>query len=182
MKKCFVLLVGFLFLFSGVALAEKVTIDKSELSKEQLLKLEASELKEKVDKYGSWVGIGKEVGVAVDSSLSAISKHAVEFAQTDAGKFTMFIVAYKVIGKDVLRLVIGLFVLIGAITLLGWSYWRTCIPRSVLFKVYPDKTKEYKIINAPTERPETDNMWGARITHGIFAILIGAVCAFIMFA
>lgn len=89
-----------------------ITVDANDLDPATLATLKAKEaeqkMKEKIDTYGKWVGIGKEVGVAVDEGLTAVTKHSTAIADTRIGKVTMFIIAYKVIGKDIIRIALGL--------------------------------------------------------------------------
>src|SRR5205807_1312407 len=80
---------------------DTVTIPKSQLTPEQLQKVQQEQLDEKIKTYGKWVGIGKEVGVAVNSSLESITNQADHFAKTGVGKFTMVLVTWKVIGTMV---------------------------------------------------------------------------------
>ena len=79
-----------------------VTVPRSSLTQSQLATVEAKNIQEKAKAYGSWVGVGREIGEAVNSSLSAISDNAAKFADTKIGKISMAIVVWKVVGSDVL--------------------------------------------------------------------------------
>src|SRR5690554_4850095 len=91
---------------------ELITVNPNDLDPATLAKIKAkqaeTEFKAKVESYGTWVGIGKEVGVAVDEGLTAVTKHATAIADTKLGKVTMFIIAYKVIGQDIIQILLGL--------------------------------------------------------------------------
>lgn len=120
MKKSVLIL---LFLFIGVSVmsqqVERVTIEKSELTSDQLKKLEESELLKKLDNYGKWVGIGGEIGTAVRESLMGVVDVADKFGNTDVGKFTLVMVAWKIIGKDLVRILLGVVFLI-MFTIIFW--------------------------------------------------------------
>lgn len=60
------------------------------------------------------VGAAKEVGVAAD-----------EFSKTTLGKIVVFIVAYKLIGQDLLAIFIGLLVLVVGTSLTIWLAFTT---------------------------------------------------------
>ncbi len=161
MKKIF----GLLFLFALVlsAQAQQVTVDMTDLTPAQRAKIEADALiakqeaqlalyEKKIEQFGDWVGVGGEVGEAVKQGLEAVVDVSDKFGKTDVGKFTMVLVAWKVMGQDVIRIFLGL-VFLGMFTwLLIYSFKRTCIERRVLIKnenpgflKYP-KVKEYKLI------------------------------------
>ena len=110
--------------------------------------LKIAELEKKLDTYGKWVGVGGEVGAAVREGLDAVVDVADKFGKTDVGKFTMYMVAWKVIGKDLVRIVLGIIFIIGFTWFLIYSFKTTCLDRRVVlrnpgFMKYP---KEYKII------------------------------------
>lgn len=84
-----------------------VTVDISKLSPEAKIEIEKQKIQDKIAQYGEWVGLGKEIGVAVDASLSSITDRASQFANTDMGKVTMAVVVYKIIGRDLFRILFG---------------------------------------------------------------------------
>jgi hypothetical protein len=123
---------------------------------EQLAKyysdIKIAELEKKLETYGNWVGVGGEVGTAIKEGLTAVVDVADHFGSTDVGKFTMILVAWKVIGKDIVRIVLGLIFIAVFTWLLIYSFKRTCVERRILvkksnpgFMKYP-KVKEYEII------------------------------------
>jgi len=116
---------------------ETVTIKKSDLTKDQLDKVAAAQLQEKIDRYGKWVGSGHEIGVAVNESLSAITNNAQTFSQTTPGKLTMFLVVYKVIGRDILGLLVSAVMLIVGLPFWIWSY-RKYVPQNHITDEYDD--------------------------------------------
>lgn len=142
-----VLVLFVLLVLSSAAWAqtpETVTIPKSSLTEQQKADLAAADLKAKTDQYGKWVGIGHEVGVAVNEGMSAVTTQANNFAQTPVGKWTMFVIIFKVIGNSAITY-IGCFclALIG-IPVWLWSY-RKYLPKKFLVKVNYDATTGKKI-------------------------------------
>lgn len=70
--------------------------------------LKIADLEQKLETYGNWVGVGGEVGNAIKEGLTAVVDVADQFGKTDVGKFTLVLVAWKVVGKDLVRIALGL--------------------------------------------------------------------------
>lgn len=156
MKKLIVMILTLAFVtpFAVAASAttnaeETIMVRRSDLPPQVLKDLEERQalasMSQRIEAYGKWVGIGKEVGSAVNDSLSAITTQADNFAKTGVGKFTMFIVAYKVLGKDLVGMTIGIPLLGVWITLFVCFWRRLYVPHKVLDRI-EDKKKFYKII------------------------------------
>jgi hypothetical protein len=131
---------------------EKIVVNTSDLTIDQLAKIKAEQelsvLQKKVETYGKWVGVGGEVGIAVRDGLNAVVDVADKFGNTDVGKFTLIMVAWKIMGKDVLRICLGVLLIIILTGLCFKAYNLAYKPRRVLvenpgFLKYP---KLYKII------------------------------------
>ena len=154
---------------------ETVTVPKSMLSPAQRQQIEIDSIKQRVEMYGKWVGIGHEIGEAVNGALHAVTTQTAEFAKTDVGRITMILVAWKVMGKDFVRMVIGLLLLGVGIPVWVWSYWKTCIPRRVLVKAGSDKKeRQYEVVNNINKDAEK---WGHAFVLGVFL----AFCILVMF-
>jgi hypothetical protein len=117
MKKLILLL--FLSLFSVLtpAIAQNnskplVSIPADQLTEQQKKLIEQSSTQEAVS---SWTGMGKEVGEAVNGAVGALTKHAVDFSETKLGTFTMYVIAYKVIGASLIKTIILIFVIFTSI-------------------------------------------------------------------
>jgi len=143
--------------------SQQVTVDMADLTPAQRAKVEADALiakqqeqlavyEKKIETFGQWVGVGGEIGSAVEEGLTAVVDVADKFGKTDVGKFTLVMIAWKVMGTDLVRIFLGLL-FIGMFTwLLIYSFKRTCIDRRVVIKEqnpgfmkYP-KLKEYELI------------------------------------
>jgi hypothetical protein len=122
---------------------ETIVVRKSDLPPDLLKKLETTA---EFGKYSEYINLGKSVGIAVREGLEAVTDTAAKFAKTDPGKFTMFIIAYKVIGKDFIQFIIGVPMLIIGIGLFIWSYRKNCITRQIPTEMnQDDKVKRYEI-------------------------------------
>jgi hypothetical protein len=115
---------------------ETVVVKKSDLTPDQLSKIQQQKAVEDIDqqisRYGKWVGLGKQVGIAVDSSLSAITDQAEHFAKTGVGKVTVALVIWKVLGDQIVHIVGGIVELLVFLPLWIWSYRKFCLPHRVL--------------------------------------------------
>lgn len=71
-----------------------------------------------------WAEMGRAIGIATREGLNAVTTETAKFAETTPGKFTMFMIAWKVAGADFLKAVKGY--LIGVPLLIAWAclfYW-----------------------------------------------------------
>jgi hypothetical protein len=103
-----------LFLISFVAFPqstnEKVTIDKSQLTQQQLMELELQSQTKKLEEYAQWAGVGNEVGIAIREGLMAVVDVSEKFGETKVGQFTMFMIAWKLVGESVITIIIGVVI------------------------------------------------------------------------
>ena len=168
---------------------KRVGDPKTYMTAEQLAKYDSdmkiAELEKKLDTYGKWVGVGGEIGTAVQEGLEAVVDVADKFGQTDVGKFTLIMIAWKVMGRDAVRIVLGIIFIIMFIWLLIYSFRKTCIERRVLVKQenkgflrYP-KTKEWKIIEPLLQ--DGDGLGIVRIAHIVFFLIAIWITYGIMF-
>lgn len=95
---------------------ERITVKVDDLTPDQLAKIKADAeietMKNKLETYGNWVGIGGEIGNGVKEALNAVVEVSDKFGKTDVGKFTLYMVAWKIIGKDLIKIVLGLIFLV----------------------------------------------------------------------
>lgn len=139
------------------------------------------EEKPMVQKANEWVDFGKNVGTAFDAGLTSLTDHTEKFSKTDAGRFTMAIIAWKVAGKDafdmtkyvtdkLVHLVIGIPMLIVWIGLAYFFIKREFVQHRVVTKKsgpFWNRTYEYKLVN--------DEGFGDGRTAGYFISCIVAV-------
>lgn len=59
-----------------------------------------------------WADLGKNVGTALVASAKEVGQSVNEFSQTPVGQITTAIIVYKVIGKEVLGILIGTIIIV----------------------------------------------------------------------
>lgn len=137
---------------------ETITVKKSDLPPDILAKIQAQK---NIETYGKWAGLGREVGLAINEGLQALTKTADEFSKTDVGRFTMFLIAWKIIGTDALQIVFGtIFFLFGSILFL-WSWWINGRTRKIAVGLDEKGKKKYEVAK-PSE--------AVQIGHAIWLI------------
>lgn len=111
---------------------EKIVVNVADLTPDQLKKIQEQErlntMEEKIQTYGRWVGVGNEVGVAIKEGLNAVVDVSEKFSNTKVGEFTMYLIAWKVIGKDIVRIILGLIFQI-IITILIFMSFKRMFPK-----------------------------------------------------
>lgn len=135
MKKLFILLA---ILSTSLAGFSQVTLSQEQIDKmspevqQQLKAVQVeNEITTKLETASKYAGLGKEIGTAVNESLKAVSTTVVDLSETKVGKFTMFLVAYKIIGTDILQLFMGILWII-IIMGVSFSIYRNNCKRLVL--------------------------------------------------
>jgi hypothetical protein len=159
-----------------------VTLDVNQLPesiKQQIVQQAAlQETKAKVAQYGEWVGLGKELGTAVDEGLTAVTKHADNIAETKVGMLTMFLITYKVIGTDLVQLVVGLMFSFVWVPYFLFAFYRNVIKRRVLKR--ESFGADGKIVNREFETENDDDDGGRQISYYLcFLALVGITSAII---
>lgn len=125
---------------------ETVTVDINKLSPEARAEIESRKQMQKIQQYGEWVGLGKEIGIAVDSSLASVTDRAAQFADTDMGKVTMAVLVYKIVGKDLIKMVVGCsFIVVYTIIMIFFTYKNCIKPTVYQEKIVAKDGKEEKI-------------------------------------
>lgn len=150
-----------------------VTVPKSSLTPQQQLNYKQQEIH-------SWVGIGKEVGDAVNSSLAAVTQQSNNFAQTGVGKITVAVVVWKVMGKELTGVLCGIVFAIIAFPTWLWSYYRICVPKRTLIR---EETKEDKTkVRTYDLLPKgSDSIDGWRIGHWIVGFILVIITCCMVF-
>jgi hypothetical protein len=134
--------------------------------------MEIAKLENKIKQYGDWVGVGGEVGQAIEEGLSAVVGVADQFGKTDVGKFTMVLIAWKVMGHDIVRILLGIAFFAVLVTLLRRFYRNTIADHKVLTKRTPQgfwkrNINEYEIVESKLDGDEQ-----AWLTVGLVAAFL----------
>lgn len=177
--------------FSGLSQAQdtsKILISKKDLTQEQIQRYESNKT---VENISQWVGLGKEIGVAMNEGLNALTTNAVNFSETELGRFTMFIIAWKVLGKDAMRIFIALPAWLLIMGLFVWSYRRSCFPNKILksktdagtiWGIFPRYNIEYETIEPKPDRGSGLGPNAVKGVHGVFAFIFTVAFLIAMFA
>lgn len=180
MKYLFTLL---LLLFSVTLFAQTktVTVDVNDLPQNLRATIEQEAerqaMQHKVQAYGEWVGLGKEIGSAVDGSLSALTTNAIDFSQTDLGKITMALVIFKVAGEDLIGILIGALMMLTLIPLSSFYLFKKTRTKTLIKGSRLRGTAEYQLTNY-----RADFLAGAVGLWAVCNLAIIAISCAIMFA
>lgn len=163
--------------------SEQITVKKSDLPADLAAKLQAradsSTLAQKMESYGKWVGIGHEVGTAVNESFQAVSNNAQELSKSNLGHFIMFMVGYSVVGKDMVKKLIGVLALITWVWIFVWYFRRNCLP---LMEIKVERTglfKSTKTVTIIDKRNDSENQ-GERVIATLIFIIMAVIIAGVM--
>ncbi len=148
---------------------EMVSIPKDQLTEQQKMAVAAQNTKESIEAIGKYAGIGKEVGEAVNNGLSALTHQVDTFANTKVGKFTMFMIAYKIMGKDIIQMCVGFPFLLFTI-IFSVIYYCQNIKNKRVVKSETCDAITGKVIDKEYETLECENelKWGWIVISAIF--------------
>lgn len=98
----------FLFvIFAGTLLAQS-TPDPDEVISVPRRYVSSEGLTHQTSKAGQWLGLGREIGAATQAGLSAVVDQTERFGATKVGTFVMVMIAWKIMARDVLGVVLGI--------------------------------------------------------------------------
>lgn len=161
---------------------DTVVVKKSQLTQAQLADIQVQATKDKVEQYGKWVGIGHELGTAVNESLAAVTTNATNFAGTGVGKMTMALVIWKVAGLDIARIVIGSFLLIAGIPIWVFAFYKNCITHREIIENSKEKGKKWEVVNRWERGGEIAPMTVQRLWHFLALVAFGVFTCCLMFS
>jgi hypothetical protein len=98
----------FVLIFAMITFCQTVTVDLSKLgsvSRNEIIDLQKEE-KTPVESAKEWAGIGVELGKAIASTCKELSIGVNDFVKTPVGKLAMCIILWKLVGKEILGLII----------------------------------------------------------------------------
>lgn len=166
---------------------DTVTMKKSDLTPDQLAKIQkdqtVGDINKRIETYGKWVGMGKEIGEAVDSSLGAITNQADHFAHTGVGKLTVALVIWKVVGDQAVHIVAGIIEVLIFLPLWIWSYRKFCFAHRVLVKKEAGffGAKQWEVVSN-LDRDHSITKEEALTAHLVSIGIIGIVLLFTVFS
>lgn len=132
-------------------------------------KMKTDEITTKIETYGKWAGMGKEIGTAAREGLGAVKDVAIDLSNSNLGKTVMFLIIWKVAGVDMVRMIIGFLIMIVITIFVTKSYFRTMktsrlTKKSGLF-LWP--TKEYEPFDSSSWYGSDANRSAAQFIHVI---------------
>jgi hypothetical protein len=162
---------------------DRIVINKSDLPPDLLKQIENQKNQEnnktELENYADYIGVGKEIGIAISEGLKAVVDEAEHFSETNVGLYTMALIAWAIVGKDIIQILIGVpLLLLGLFIIL--RYWRkTYLPQKRVteksgFFLWPVKKYEYE---KELIRPDSE----VTLTTFFLTLLFVAICMFIIF-
>jgi hypothetical protein len=175
MKRTILVIILILSMFAVVFSQQQektYSVPESQLTAEQKAKIQISQV-------SGYAGLGKEIGDAIGGGLHSLNTEVNSFSESPAGKFTMFIIAYKVIGNDFVQFLIGI-----PLWLIGSMVWAILFYRNVTIRKVVTKKegfflwpkKEYKVIQL-----EGDDLQVGYVGYGVFYVVFSIIAGFVTF-
>ena len=115
-------------------------------------------------KVSEWVGIGKEIGEATKEGLNSVVDASEKFGTTRVGIFVMVMIAWRIIGHQLMGIVFGVPILVG-----GLFLWWQVMRRLFLGYQVLDK-KEGKVKTYKRQEPMEFISGDGRIAAGIASV------------
>jgi Flp pilus assembly protein TadB len=141
MKKSILMVVMTIFSIGVFAQEKMISVPESQLTEQQKLQVAQQQTTQTLESASKWVGLGKEVGEAINSGLIALTHNADTLSRTNVGKFTMVMIAWKVMGTDLLQLAVGFILFIFIITFSMIYYFQNIRRRKLFDKSYDEEGK-----------------------------------------
>ena len=146
MKKVILFIVA--FMISAIAFTQSVTLSPEDLTKldptakAQIQAIQtANQITGTIESASKWVGFGKEVGTI----FKEFTATAGEFSKTKLGQFTMFLIAYKVLGNDLLGIIFGVLLMIVMSIFCGVIDYKYGRDKRVIYKkLWNESKKKYE--------------------------------------
>jgi hypothetical protein len=132
---------------------DRIVVKKSDLPPDMVAQLEKQK---ELEQYGEYVGLGKEIGMAINEGLSAVVDQAGRFSETNVGMFTMALIGWSIIGKDIVQMLVGIPVYFMVLWLMIRYYRKMFLSTKVLIEkkglpIFGER--KYQVV-APIVTPE----------------------------
>lgn len=79
----------------------------------------------------AWVNLGKNMGLALAEVAKHLGVAADEFLKSSAGKITLALIVWKVMGNDLVHLMVGLGIFVVFLPLWVYFFRKMCVVKSV---------------------------------------------------
>ena len=151
-----------------------------DLVKELKQKKNQENSKSELENYAEYIGVGKEIGIAISEGLKAVVDEAEHFSETNVGLYTMALIAWAIVGNDIVQILIGVPLLLLGLFLILRYYRKTFLPQKRVIKsegFFLWAKKEYEHKDAVVEIED-----GATVLAIFFCTLLWvALCMMIIF-
>lgn len=131
-KMRFAISVVLVLCFSGPVIADGLlNIEGLSIQQQEEIKKNVERMKGKItpDTINEYATLGTAIGKAISTTAQELGIAVNEFSSTPVGKISIGIIAWKLIGQDVIQIVVGAIMLIG-----GIAYWVRFFNKMCLIK------------------------------------------------
>jgi len=124
--------------------------------------------KDTIKNVSEWVNLGSSIGKGLSSSAKELGVTVNEFSKTSVGKWTMFLIIFKVIGSHILHFIAGMLMLI-----IGIPITTFLINKKVGVEItYNEKDgKKLKVVKNRLDDETTGIFWFAYIVIVLASII-----------
>lgn len=129
----------------------------------------------------AWADLGTNMGKATVAAAHEVGVAANEFASTPLGKITLTMVAYKIVGKSLIGLVLGVLTMAFFAGLAIWFVRHgrylgaTYELRPVLFGLYQ---KRFLVSNTTRREDDAGGYYIAGFVSAVIGLLVGSIMIF----
>lgn len=156
---------------------ELVTVPKKFVSSAGITEAKAVETTSTVKNY---VGIGKEVGTAFREGLGAITDETDRFAKTDPGKFTMFLIFFRMMGIQLVRMAFGIILAFVGTWIWVIAFRKNCLPQRYVRR--ENIGENGKVASRDYDIKEPHFAEGGQFAYALCLVGFVALCVAIGFA
>lgn len=177
-------LLAFMLLAVSLVIASPVyanAVDVSGLTQDQIRSLQTqaealrtqtnkSDVDQTLDSVQKYVEVGKGIGAGLGEAARSLNIAVNEFAVSPVGKWTLVLITYKVVGQDIIGLVMGLLWFAVFIPLWAYYFKRICLYQSIT-----EEMNNGKVVKRHYQgySPKDDHVLGYRIG---FCIVMAIIC------
>lgn len=164
-----------------LALLMTAQVDTRGLSNAQIaeLQLKAEEMKggtlPSKSEIKEYAELGQAVGTAIASTAKELGVAAEEFSHTNVGKITIFLIAWQLVGEQVIQAIVGSCLLIVSIFLWSKYFKRMCV-------ISKEEYYENRKLKSITYQPVSDALHGTRFIMGLALLILIGISMVVIFA
>lgn len=133
------------------------------------------------ENLNKWIEVGQGMGVAIAEVAKHVGVAADEFLKSSAGKITLALIVWKVIGRELVHLSGGIVFMLVFVSLWIYFFKRMCLVKSIK---YLKPTDGYKTIKEYEYYPD-DDVWvngtrGIMLAVLVLIVIVGLATIFSM--